>query len=540
MLKQIGYSPALQRLLSAKPKSAAIKEVKEFSPNYCHIAKIHYKAFATDGVSLDIQNFRLFFEQNNMKVFCCSGDVPAREEATGRGKRFDNLSYQSARVKNLTDRVFAKNVNPETKETDQEKILQEILDISLELENDLETYVNYQGIGVLDIRNIFSLPYNLPATLALYRLLLRRKDLLFLLHHHDFVWEWEARIKKFTSEYKLINELVSLMFPPYLDQPNYQHVVLSSIAEAQLRKRGIENIFVSPDSFDFSKLTPLKDPEKGKQYLKDMKKDLWKSLGIGDNDIVLGCMTRITPRKRIELTIQLIHEMQKIKKSEETRQKLESAGGKLKINNGEMTAESQFVLFLCQDEDLDHNQDYYQTLQSYAQKLGVKLVLAGKKLAQSSDFSSEEEKIYYFLDAYFLINGMGYPSEQEGFGNQFLEGVWAGHVTPIVRYPVFEADIKQHIHYFIDQGEPRSLRPLKDKDLPVDLELFEMPPELTQAAAREWFKLMLDPDKYQELAAENLAKIRSQFDAKVVGQRFLTNLDDMRRQFLLSRLREYV
>ena len=121
-----------------------------------------------------------------------------------------------------------------------------------------------------------------------------------------------------------------------------------------------------------------------------------------------------------------------------------------------------------------------------------------------------------------------------------MEGVWAGHVTPIVRYPVFEADIKQHIHYFIDQGEPRSLRPLKDKDLPVDLELFKMPPELTQAAAREWFKLMLDPDKYQELAAENLAKIRSQFDTKVVGQRFLTNLDDMRRQFLLSRLREYV
>ena len=91
-------------------------------------------------------------------------------------------------------------------------------------------------------------------------------------------------------------------------------MVLGAIAKAKLKEKGIDTVFVLPDSFAFDKPTPLKDPEKGKEYLEAMKKNLWKSLGIGKNDIVLGCMTRITSRKRIELTIQLIYEMQKIKK----------------------------------------------------------------------------------------------------------------------------------------------------------------------------------------------------------------------------------
>ena len=39
------------------------------------------------------------------------------------------------------------------------------------------------------VRNIMSLPYNLPASLALYNLARERPDLGFLMQHHDIYWE---------------------------------------------------------------------------------------------------------------------------------------------------------------------------------------------------------------------------------------------------------------------------------------------------------------------------------------------------------------
>ena len=53
----------------------------------------------------------------------------------------------------------------------------------------VERYLDAHDIRLVHIRNIMSLPYNLPATLAFYGLAVDRPDIGFLMQHHDLYWE---------------------------------------------------------------------------------------------------------------------------------------------------------------------------------------------------------------------------------------------------------------------------------------------------------------------------------------------------------------
>ena len=62
-------------------------------------------------------------------------------------------------------------------------------------------------------------------------------------------------------------------------------------------------------------------------------------------------------------------------------------------------------------------------------------------------------KIYNFWDAYVFADLITYPSLLEGWGNQFLEGIFAKKPLIIFEYPVFLTDIKEKGFNIVSLGD---------------------------------------------------------------------------------------
>ena len=86
----------------------------------------------------------------------------------------------------------------------------EIITCAERIRRQVEDYVDAREIPSHS-GNIMSLPYNLPATLALYNLATERPDIGFLMQHHDIYWEG-PNAKNFPTRYQQVNDR-SIMCP---------------------------------------------------------------------------------------------------------------------------------------------------------------------------------------------------------------------------------------------------------------------------------------------------------------------------------------
>lgn len=96
----------------------------------------------------------------------------------------------------------------------------------------VEDYVDAHQIPLPHIRNVMSLPYNLPATLALYDLAVERPDIGFLTQHHDIYWEC-PNARNFLSPHRHVSELMDRIMCPSL--PNARHVLINPLAAEALK-----------------------------------------------------------------------------------------------------------------------------------------------------------------------------------------------------------------------------------------------------------------------------------------------------------------
>jgi hypothetical protein len=96
------------------------------------------------------------------------------------------LDYQSQPVTALRTKILAQAAVPEA----EAGLISEITGQADRIETDLERFFDRCRIEVAHVRNLMSLPYLHPAaTVAVSRLVNRRPDIRFVLHHHDFYWE---------------------------------------------------------------------------------------------------------------------------------------------------------------------------------------------------------------------------------------------------------------------------------------------------------------------------------------------------------------
>jgi hypothetical protein len=126
------------------------------------------------------------------------------------GLRLPELSLPVARRDRAASADLLRGSGASSPLPDGAALIDEITEPSRVIRRQTEDYVDAQQIPLLHIRNLVSLPYNLPATLALHNLAVDQRDIGFLMPHHDLYWE-DPNARNFTTPHRQISDLMGQM-----------------------------------------------------------------------------------------------------------------------------------------------------------------------------------------------------------------------------------------------------------------------------------------------------------------------------------------
>lgn len=262
------------------------------------------------------------------------------------------------------------------------------------LKTHLHNFIDQFSPDVLIAENILAIPMNIPLGLALTEVIVEA-DIPSIAHHHDFSWERDRFAISGAEDY------LRAAFPPTLRQ--IRHVVINSFAQRQLALRtGLSSTLI-PNVMEFQKPPPEVD---------DYSQDMRTELGIEDDEHILLQPTRIVPRKRIELSLELARRI------------------------------DRKCVILISHRAGDEGKNYEQYLGDYAKFIGVKVIFGADRFDYVRGITAEGKKIYSLEDAYLQADLVTYPSRVEGFGNAFLETVYYRRPIVMSTYEIFKTDIQ--------------------------------------------------------------------------------------------------
>ena len=450
--------------------------------------EIHFKLFGTDGVSLQSQELSKALSVRGWRVMFCACDVPAGAE----GLRLPELSYQSPDAIALRKRIFSPAPGASLPVSDGAALVDEITGRARVIRRQVEDYVDAQQIPLLHIRNVMSLPYNLPATLALYNLAVERPDIGFLMQHHDLYWEG-PNAKNFLPPHRHVSDLMDRIMCPSL--PNARHVLINPLAaEALHARKGLDGTVV-PDGFDFDRDVPRIDVLAFRSKLQVLAGD---PRPVGADDLVVAMPARIAINKAIELAIQFVARLNR------ERTTLQNAPEGLGLNRRRFSADSSIVLLLPQGEDLEDNRQYFERLLACARHFQIKLAYGGNIVVPDRRFRYGDLDRYPFYGTYQAVDLVCYPPEHEGFGNQVIEAIWAKRPLVVLEYPVFKRFVRNHIPHYISLGDTEQLR------RPDEFAgLHQLRDDVLDVAVKSAIALLMDHDLEQRWADENFTQLRA-------------------------------
>lgn len=345
----------------------------------------------TDGVSLEAQRWREIFLGMGHKVILVAGELD-RE-----GFLIPELHFANPKIVRLHDRVTYGNGK-------YREIEAKVFEMAGVIEGKLRDLFNSHNIpDLLIVPNVLSLPMHFPLAVALTRVI-SELNIKTLARHHDFWWE---RDRYLNSD---LFDFFKRWFPPNL--PQIKHVVINSISQKELKNRtGLDSTIIW-DCFDFkSKINNL--DKFNSHFREDFK--------IKPDKIIFLQATRIVPRKRIEISIELI--------------------SKLKNKN---------IVFVVAGYAGDEAGDYEKKIKKLAKQSGISYRFVGKCINSKRKVvmvrngrNPKSRRIYTLWDAFVNSDFVTYPSEVEGFGNQFVESVYFKKPVILTPYPVYKSDIKK-------------------------------------------------------------------------------------------------
>ena len=476
--------------------------------------EVHFKLFGTDGVSLQSQELSKALGARGWRVSSCACDVPPH----AGGLRLPELSYQSPDAVALRERIFAGAPGDGAAEPDGSALVQEITERAEVIRRRVEEYVDAHQIPLLHIRNVMSLPYNLPAALAFYRLAVERPDLGFLMQHHDIYWEG-PNAKTFLTPYRQVSELMSRIMCPSL--PNARHVLINPIAaEALHAEKGLDGTVV-PDGFDFSRTVPPIDDRTFRGRLEVLTGD---PRPVGPDDLLVAMPARIAINKAVELAIQFVAGL------ERQRAALAAAPGGLGVHRRRFTAGSAIALVLPQGEDLQDSRTYFDRLVAYARHCGIKLVYGGNVVVPDQRYQPGDACHYPFYSTYQAADLVCYSSEHEGFGNQAIETIWARRPLAVLEYPVFKQFVRVHVPHYISLGDTGQLGRLDDFG-----GLHQLRPDILDDAVKRAVSLLADHHLEERWAEENFTELRAFCGMDVVAAEYIRLYTDLRETARPSR-----
>jgi hypothetical protein len=463
--------------------------------------EVHFKLFGTDGVSLQSQELTKALGERGWRVHPCSSDVPQGAD----GLLLPELSYQSPDAVGLRKRIFPPpGVSGSPPAPAGDVLVEEITARAEPIRRQVERYVDANQISLLHIRNLMSLPYNLPATLAFHRLATERPDIGFLMQHHDFYWEG-PNARNFQTPYQQVADLMDRIMCPAL--PNARHVLINPIAADALRaKTGIVGTVV-PDGFDFDRQVATIDEPVFRSRLEILAGD---SKPIGDDDVVVAMPARVAINKAIELAIQFVAGL------DGKRAALEGAPDGVGLKRRHFGADSRIALLLPQGEDLDENREYFDRLRSYARHLGITLAYGGNIVVPDRRFRDGDRDHYPFYSTYQAVDAVCYPPEHEGFGNQAIEAVWAKLPLAVLEYPVFKRYVRDHIPHYISLGDTEHLGRLDEFG-----GLHQLRRGVLDAAVDAAIAVLNDHDEERRWTDENVTELRAFCGIDIVAAEYI-------------------
>ncbi|OGC92072.1 hypothetical protein A2899_04770 [Candidatus Amesbacteria bacterium RIFCSPLOWO2_01_FULL_49_25] len=412
---------------------------------------VHFRVGRTDGVSLEIANWKAILESEGWEVAVCSGP-----ESEGADYVIEDLEPQlNKKIFELDEAAFG-----ESDSEDEDSFARRFGQIQSSLRAEFEKVVNKVKPVRVIAANVFSVGVNVAAAGALAEVL-KTKGVLTVGVYHDFWWE-DVRYRRPAK--KLVEEQLEKYFPPVGEW--MKHACINSIARVELaRRKGVEAEILY-DCLDFGKLNHDRDGKCGR---------VLAEAGVGLGDLVILQGTRIVRRKNIELAMDVVARLQK---------RVEEMGRKRAVLVMAGYAEKR-------------DEVYQEQLRGYAGSLGIKVVELNGRTGD-------------LLCLYPYADIVTYPSGYEGFGNQFLEAVYAKKPIIVYEYPVFKTDIKPLGFEVISLGD----------NLGFDLEtgLAKVPSGVLDRVTDEVIEILRDEKKRKEVTEKNFAIGAANFSFERAGE----------------------
>ncbi len=357
-----------------------------------NIGFISTRLAGTDGVSLETAKLAHVLRQMGHDIFYCAGEL----DGDVPGLLAPELHFVDETAVSLSHRAF------HSASTDPH-LLPDIHKQAQVLKRPIHQFIQQYHIQYLIIQNAFAIPMQLPLAQAITELL-QETQLPALAHNHDFYWERE----RFRHSY--IGQFLDSYFPPVL--PKLKHAVINSAAQRDLKaRRGLDSILI-PNVFDFHTPAPGID---------DYNADFRQAIGLTDEDWLILQPTRVVPRKGIELSIELLAQL------DDPRAKL-------------------IITHHAGDEGID----YLHQLQELAQEKNVDLRYVADIVDDKRRKTADSGKTYALWDTYPHADLVAYPSLYEGFGNALIETIYFRLPALVNRYDVYIDDIAPHGFQFVE------------------------------------------------------------------------------------------
>ncbi len=425
-----------------------------------NIALAHYRIGETDGVSLEMEKWKRVLEDMGHSVIFISGTKGLTSNFT-----IEELYYRYPK-----DLMIERNAYVAlTDYKSEEEFIKDVENLSQTIEIKLKKILKEQDIDLLIPNNILSIGRSIPTAIAFTRTI-KDMNIKTIGHHHDFYWERE-NFSHPTCEF--VKKALTTYYPP--DLPNISHVVINSIAQRELKKRRGLSSTVIPNVFDFGA------PE---WRIDEYNKDFRETLKIKPNDIIMLQATRVTNRKAIELAIDVIGKM---------NEKKNHLIGK-RLYNGEIfTSENKIVHVLV--GMIEGTEDYVDNLKERAKEDGVELIFANEFVDHSRGFRNGH-KVYSLWDTYVFSDIITYPSVYEGWGNQFLEGIFAKKPMIVFEYGVYKEDIKNKGFKIISLGDKYKI----DKK-----GLAHINKDIIEDVSNKCIRVLLDKEYREEMVNTNFS-----------------------------------
>ncbi len=362
----------------------------------------------TDGVSLETEKWATVLERQGHTCFYFAGEC---DRPSARSRVVPEAHFSHPAIAAIGNAAFDNDLAAPDLETFSNpqlagihkpthyrvrppRLSDRIRELALYLETQLYAFVRDFELELLIVENALAIPMNLPLGVALTEFI-AETGLPVIAHHHDFAWERQRFMVN------CVDDLLRLAFPPAL--PTIRHVVINSVAAAELSRRVAVSAFVVPNVMDFDNPPPPPDT-----YAQNIRAEL----GLAPDEYFLLQPTRIVQRKGIEHAIELVKRLE------------------LKAH------------LVISHASGDEGNGYERHVRSFAALLEVPVSFVAGLIDDQRGLTADGRKIYALHDVYPYADLVTYPSNLEGFGNAFLETVYYRRPIVLNNYSIFEVDIK--------------------------------------------------------------------------------------------------